>query len=102
VRARADWLVTSAAFLGLELDLSSDVLFRFGVYDDFRHVPTADCVANQVGPIAMLSFARLDETLASVDPFLRVGYHTHHQAQREDQLTVLGGVQVRYDLAEIR
>jgi hypothetical protein len=101
VLAREDVLVTSSAFLGIELDAASDLIVRVGAYDDLRHVPASGYVGHQVGGLAMLEWARPASGVRSLGVFVRGGFYTHHVV-REGEATILGGVALSYDLGGVR
>lgn len=96
-RARADWLLTNEAFIGVDAVLGAGALLRAGVYDSLRYLPSSGQANNQVGPLVMMVFGRPGKALSSVEPFVRAGYYTHHGA-RLGEATVLGGLSLRYDL----
>ncbi|MBX3269585.1 MAG: hypothetical protein KF729_04960 [Sandaracinaceae bacterium] len=97
VLAREDLVLTNSAFLGLEVRCASDLLLRVGAYDDVRHVPASGYVGHQLGPIAMLSWERIDPALSGLTIFVRGGGYTHH-VFRAGEATILGGVALDYDL----
>ncbi len=101
ILARDDWLFVNTGVLLVETDLERELHLRIGAYDDLRVVPASGYVGHQVGPIAMLSIGHPSPEVAEVTPFLRAGYYTHHVI-RADELTILGGVEVSYDLGAIR
>lgn len=101
VLARQDWLVTNEAYLLGEGHLAPDVVLHGGLYDDLRFVPASGYLGHQVGPIAALTFEEIDPALSSLTIFVRGGYYTDH-VTRGDELTVLGGVSVDYDLGAIQ
>jgi hypothetical protein len=97
VTAREDCVLLETAFLGVELRVAPDLLVRFGGYDDMRNVPATGYVANQVGPIAMLEWSGLSETVRTMTVFVRGGGYTHH-ALRAGEPTILAGVAIDYEL----
>ncbi len=97
VRGRTDWLLKNDVFLGFDLVVAEGTVFRAGVYDSLRLRPASSVANNQVGPIVMMDFERPNRFLASVTPFLRAGYYTHHGA-RQGEATILGGISLDYDL----
>ncbi len=101
VLARQDWALINHAVLLLEVDLGPGLHLRVGAYDDARYVPASGHVGHQVGPIAMLAIDRPAPEVPEVTPFLRGGYYTDHVLRREE-LTVLGGLGVTYDLGAAR
>lgn len=97
VLAREDVLLCSSSFLGAEARLGSDLVLRFGAYDDFRHVPASGYVGHQLGPIAMLEWAHVTTEIGSLAVFVRGGGYTHH-AIREGEATILGGIAIDWEL----
>lgn len=97
VLAREDFVLTSSSFLGMELRAASDLVVRFGAYDDLRHVPGSGYVGHQVGPVVMLEWAHPAPMVGSLAIFVRGGGYTHH-VTREGEATILGGVAVDYEL----
>ena len=97
VLAREDLVLTNSAFLGIEARCASDLLLRVGVYDDLRHVPASGYVGHQLGPIAMVSWERIDPALSGLTIFVRGGGYTHH-VFRAGEATILGGLALDYDL----
>ncbi|RLB50403.1 MAG: hypothetical protein DRJ42_18960 [Deltaproteobacteria bacterium] len=96
-RARADWLLTNEAFLGVDVVVGENVILRAGAYDSLRYLPASGQANNQVGPLVMMIFGRPGKALSAVEPFVRGGYYTHH-GSRLDGATILGGISLRYDL----
>lgn len=101
VLARHDLTVINGAVVLLEIDLEPTTHLRLGAYDDLRAVPRSGYVGHQVGPLAMLALERVAAEVPSVGVFVRGGYYTHH-VLRADEVTILGGVDVTYDLGAIR
>jgi hypothetical protein len=101
VLAQRDWVLINGAAVLLELDTDPSTRVRFGVYDDVRYVPASGYVGHQVGPLATLTFRQPAPEIPSLTIFVRGGYHTHHVI-RADELTILGGVAVSYDLGPVR
>lgn len=101
VLARQDLVLINSAVLLLELDLEATTHLRLGAYDDLRFVPSSEYLGHQVGPLVMLTLDRPAPEVPSLSVFVRGGYYTHHVI-RADELTVLGGVAVDYDLGAIR
>jgi hypothetical protein len=97
VRGQTDWLLKNDVFLGFDLVVGEDTVFRAGVYDSLRYRPASSFAHNQLGPILMMVFNRPNKFLSSVTPFVRAGYYTHH-GLRQGQPTVLGGISLNYDL----
>jgi hypothetical protein len=97
VLAREDTVLLSSSFLGMEVRAASDLVVRFGAYDDLRFVPGSGYVGHQLGPIAMMEWTRPAAGVGTLTIFLRGGGYTHH-VTREDQATILGGVAVDYEL----
>lgn len=100
VLARSDWVVRNDAFVLAEFPVD-DVTIRAGAYSDLRWVPRSEYVGHQVGPIVAVTFERVDAHVPSISAFVRGGYYTHH-GTRQDELTVLGGLSVDYDLGALR
>lgn len=101
VVARQDWVVTNDALVLLDVPLDARWTLRAGAYDDLRWVPASGYVGNQVGPIAVLSVREPADAVRGIDLYVRGGWYTHH-GPRQDELTVLGGVSVSYDLGRVR
>jgi hypothetical protein len=101
VLAREDWRLVNTGVLLVEVDLDRDVRLQVGAYDDLRVVPASGYVGHQLGPIAILSIEHASSDVVEVAPFLRAGYYTDHVI-RAGELTILGGVEVSYDLGAIR
>jgi hypothetical protein len=101
VLARQDLVLITGAVLLLEVDLEATTHLRLGAYDDVRVVPSSGYLGHQVGPLVMLTLDRLAPEVPSLSVFVRGGYYTHH-VLRADQLTILGGVAIDYDLGTIR
>jgi len=99
VLARGDWVVHNDAFALAEFPVD-DVRIAGGAYSNLRWVPRSDYVGHQVGPIVAVTFERVDTHVPSISAFVRGGYYTHHGARR-DELTVLGGLSVHYDLGAL-
>lgn len=99
IAARQDWTVGNSAMVLVEADLGDGVGLRAGVFDDLRWVPGSDYLANQVGPILALAVTRADPAVAEVMPFVRGAIYTN--GRRTEQLSLLAGVFVRYDLGAI-
>lgn len=99
VLARSDWVVHNDALVLGEFPID-DVTVRAGAYSDLRWVPRSGYVGHQVGPIVAVSFERVDPHVPSISAFVRGGYYTHHGARR-DELTILGGLSVDYDLGAL-
>lgn len=97
VLARQDLVWINGAVLLLELDLEPTTHLRLGAYDDLRFVPASGYLGHQAGPLVMLTLDRPAAEVPSLSIFVRGGYYTHHVV-RADELTVLGGVSVDYDL----
>ena len=97
VLAREDWVVSNDALVLAEIPAAPDLLVRAGVYSNLRWVPQSGYVGHQLGPIVALTFEDVSDEVASITPFVRGGYYTHH-VTRADELTVLGGISVDYDL----
>jgi len=101
VLARQDLVLINSAVLLLEIDLEATTHLRLGAYDDVRFVPSSEYLGHQVGPLVMLTLDRPAPEVPSLSFFVRGGYYTHHVV-RADELTILGGVVVDYDLGAIR
>ncbi|MCA9607429.1 MAG: hypothetical protein KC619_17605 [Myxococcales bacterium] len=101
VLARSDWVVHNDALALAEIRAASDILVRAGAYSDLRWVPRSGYVGHQVGPLAALSFERVSPEVSEISVFVRGGYYTHHVI-RCDQLTVLAGLSIDYDLGPVR
>lgn len=101
VLARRDLTLVNSAVLLLEIDLGPTTHLRVGAYDDLRAVPRSGYLGHQVGPLVMLALDRVAAEVPSVSVFVRGGYYTHHVV-RGGELTILGGVDVSYDLGEVR
>lgn len=97
VLAREDFVVTGSSFLGAEARVASDLVVRFGAYDDFRTVPNSGYVGHQLGGLAMLEWQHLTPEIGALAVFVRGGGYTHH-AIREGEATILGGIAVDYEL----
>lgn len=97
VLAREDTVLCSSSFVGMEIRAASDLVVRFGAYDDLRHVPASGYVGHQLGPLVMLEWQHVTPEVGSLAIFVRGGGYTHHVI-REDQATILGGVAVDYEL----
>jgi hypothetical protein len=97
VLAQRDFVLLSCSFVGVEVRAASDLVLRFGAYDDLRHVPASGYVGHQVGPIAMIEWQRVDPVLPSLAIFVRGGGYTHH-VTRAEEATVLAGLAIDYDL----
>jgi len=98
--ARADWVVVNEGLLGVETRLSGELHLRLGVFDSVRWVPASDYVGNQVGILAMLWHPSPTGLLRDLQPFVRVGIHTHH-AFRAGTVAVMVGSFVSYDLGDV-
>lgn len=96
-RARADWLLTNEAFLGVDVVVGEHIILRAGAYDSLRYLSASGQANNQVGPLVMMIFGRPGKTVSAIEPFVRGGYYTHH-GSRLDETTILGGLSLRYDL----
>jgi hypothetical protein len=101
VLAQQDWVLKNDAVVLVETDLAPTTQLRLGAYDDLRVVPRSGYVGHQVGLLAMLTFQRPLPEISELGFFLRGGYYTHH-VTRAEELTVLGGVSVSYDIGAIR
>jgi len=101
VLARSDWVVHNDAVVLGEVPLETDLLIRMGAYSNLRWVPESCYVGHQVGPIVALTFNDVTDEVYSITPFLRGGYYTHHLT-RADELTVLGGISIGYDLGAVQ
>jgi len=97
VMAREDFVVTGTSFVGAEARLASDLLLRFGAYDDLRTVPNSGYVGHQVGPLAMLEWQHITPEIGALTIFVRGGGYTHHVV-REGEATILGGIAIDYEL----
>jgi hypothetical protein len=97
VLAREDFVVTGSSFLGAEARLASDLVVRFGAYDDFRNVPNSSYVGHQVGGLAMLEWQHITPEIGALAVFVRGGGYTHHVI-REGEATILGGIAIDYEL----
>ena len=101
VLARQDWVVKNDALALLNVAVAPDVGFTVGAYSDLRWVPHSSYVGHQVGPMVAVSFERVTPEVRTIDLFVRGGYYTHH-VTRSDELTILGGVSIDYDLGGVR
>ncbi len=101
IARRQDWVLINSAVLLLEIDLDATLHLRVGAYDDARFVPQSSYLGHQVGIIAMLGIDRPAPEVGHVTPFVRTGYYTDHVVRR-DEFTILGGVDISYDLGAIR
>lgn len=101
VLARQDWLVQNDALALLNVAVASDVGFTVGAYSNLRWVPSSSYVGHQVGPMVAVSFERVTREVGTIDLFVRGGYYTHH-VTRGDELTILGGISIDYDLGGVR
>ncbi len=97
VLAREDFVVTGGSFVGAEARLASDLVMRFGAYDDFRSVPSSGYVGHQLGPLAMLEWQHVTPEIGALVIFVRGGGYTHHVV-REGEATILGGLAIDYEL----
>jgi len=100
ILARDDWMIAAESFLGLEVPLSATMKLRFGAFDSVRHVFASGYTANQIGVFGMLAAHEASETVRVIQPFLRVGLHTHHEF-RVPTPSVLFGLLSHYDLGAI-
>lgn len=101
VLARSDWVVHNDGLLLAEIEAESDLVIRAGAYSNLRWVPESGYVAHQVGPLFAISFRHPADGVSEITPFIRGGYYTHHGI-RADELTVLGGISIDYDLGGVR
>lgn len=101
ILARQDLVLINSAVLLLEIDLEATTHLRLGGYDDVRFVPSSGYLGHQVGPLVMLTLDRPASEVPSLSIFVRGGYYTHHVIRR-DELTILGGVAIDYDLGALR
>lgn len=97
ILAQRDFVLMSSSFLGVEVRAASDIVLRFGAYDDLRYVPASGYVGHQLGPLAMIEWQRIDPTLPALAIFVRGGAYTHH-VTRAEEATVLAGLSIDYDL----
>lgn len=97
ILAREDVAVLSSSFLGLEVRAASDLVVRFGAYDDLRFVPGSGYVGHQLGPVVMVEWQHVAPAVGALSLFVRGGGYTHH-VTRAEQATVLGGVAIDYEL----
>ena len=77
------------------LVLVAVVLMLMGV------IPAAGVAEEPVVFRDSVTFEDVDPAVPSLSFFVRGGYYTHH-VSRQDELTVLGGVSVDYDLGAIQ
>lgn len=100
VLAERDWVVVNNGAVLLEVDVDPGTRVRAGAYDDLRVVPASGYVGHQVGPLATLTFVAPSTEVSSLTIFVRGGYYTHH-VLRAEELTILGGVTLAYDLGAL-
>ncbi len=101
VLAQQDWVLENDAYLLGEGRLASDVVLRAGAFDNLRYVFGSGYVGNQVGAIAAVTFEDVDPRMPGLSVYVRGAYYTHH-VSRQDELTVLGGLSIDYDLGGIQ
>lgn len=101
ILARSDWVSLNDGLVLAEIRAASDIVVRAGAYSNLRWVPRSGYVGHQVGPLAAITFERVTPEVTGLSIFLRGGYYTHH-VTRADQLTVLGGLSIDYDLGAAR
>lgn len=101
IMARDETILLSSTFVGVELPVASDLVLRWGAYDDLRFVPASGYVGHQLGPLAMLEWHHVTPQIASLGVFARGGGYTHH-LYRAGEATVLVGVAIDFDLGDLR
>lgn len=97
IAANGDWVVANEGIVMLQATFPDGFGLRFGAYSALRSVPAAGYVGHQVGPIAMLSFGRVDTLVSGIGIFARLGIYTHHRFRRGQAATMLG-VSVDWDM----
>lgn len=90
IAANGDWVVANEGTLMVQATFPEGFGLRFGAYSALRSVPAASYVQHQVGPIAMLSFGRIDTHVSSLGVFIRLGVYTHHRFRVGQAATMLG------------
>jgi hypothetical protein len=90
IAANGDWTVANEGVLLLQARWPDGFGLRFGAYSALRAVPAAGYVGHQMGPIAMLSFGRLDPAVYGLGIFVRLGVYTHHRFRAGEAGTMLG------------
>ena len=101
VLQRSDWVLHNDAVALVEARVAADLVLRGGIFSNLRFVPSSEYIAHQLGPILALTFERVSSEVRSITPFIRGAYYTHHLV-RAEELTVLGGVSIDYDLGRLR
>lgn len=101
VLARSDWVTHNDGLVLAEIRAAEDLVVRAGAYSNLRWVPRSGYVGHQLGPLAAVTFRNVTREVSSLSIFVRGGYYTHH-VTRADELTVLGGLSIDYDLGAVR
>lgn len=97
IAASGDWIVANEGILLLQARWPDGFGLRFGAYSALRAVPSADYVGHQVGPLAMISWGRIDPHVYGLGFFIRFGVYTHHRF-RTGQAAGMIGMSVDWDL----
>ncbi len=97
VAASGDWVIDQEAVLLLQARWPEGFGLRFGAFSALRTLPSAGYVGHQLGPIAMMSFGRVDPHVYGLGFFLRMGIYTSHRFRTGTPSAMLG-VNVDWDL----
>lgn len=103
--AREDWVFKNTAVSFVQIPITANVATRLGVTDDTVVVPVSGRTGNIVAGLATLLIRRVGATIRELQPFLRIGVHTHHGSAngfRVGEANGLGGVTATYDIATIK
>jgi len=100
----SDWLVRNNVALLVEIPLSSNVSTRICVVDETTVAPDSSRTTNILAGLATLRFRRVGTTFNDLQPFVRLGGHTHHASAnqfRTGEPNLLIGVNTVYEIAKL-
>lgn len=106
VQARSDWVMVFTSVLLLQIELTQNLALRVGASDELTYVPASGYTGNlAAGLVTLLARRGLGPSsrVYNIQPFVRLGAHTHHAFRRADYAGFTGalGISLTYELHRI-
>jgi hypothetical protein len=106
VQARSDWVMVFTSVLLLQIELTQNLALRVGGTDELTHVPASGYLGNLAAGLVTLLARRgrgPGSRVYNIQPFLRLGAHTHHAFRKGDYAGFTGalGISLTYELHRI-